>query len=175
MKKLMLFVLLSISFLSCRQNLTKEELNSRNAAQSVVEKYLSDVVRNKNYIVFSAGDDQFVFLIQDNDTFHEYYIDQSKEQGQMVIRDTVIEGNEDLFSKMFDRDLYRKEYISFRSDFYKNGYDVSSGNITYFAFVTKDHTRLGESRLSMFVKPTPMAPEIYLYFVNRILKNAEKS
>ena len=169
------FILLALSFHACSQRLTEEELSSRRMAQTVVDKYLGDLVQNKNYIVFSSGDDQFLILVENEDSYHEYYIDKSNGMDQVIRRDTIIEANNDLFTKMFESTSYRRDYISFRSDFYKDGYEISSGNITYFALVTSDGTRLGESRLSMFVKPTPMDAKIYLYFVERLLANAGKS
>lgn len=172
MKILAILMFISISFQACSQQLAMEELESRKKAQIIVDEYLSYQVKDKDYILFSSDDAFFIIFVKDSNSFHEYYIDNSNEFVQVTRRDTIIVGENELYNKMFDVSSYRKDYTSFRTEFYKNGYDISSGSYTYFVMVTNSGVRIGECRLSMFVKPTPMAAEIYLYFVNRMLKNA---
>lgn len=174
MKILLKCLLLVFSFQACSQELTEEELESRRIAETVVNKYLKDQVKGKSYIIFSSGDTQFVVLVNQADSYHEYYIDESNGANQ-VKYDTIIEADTNLFDRMFDEKAYRKDYTSFRSEFYKDGYETASGNITYFSLVTIDGSRLGESRLSVFVKPNPIDAEVYLYFVQRLLANAGRS
>lgn len=166
--------MLIISFQGCTQELTEEELKSRRAAETIVSTYLKDEVRGHNYIIFSSGDNQFVVLVKQINVYHEYYINDSNEANRVIQFDTIVRGDSKLFDRMFDRSNYRKDYTTFRSDFYKDGYETASGNITYFLFVTNDGSRLGESRLSVFVKPNPIDAEVYLYFVQRLLANASR-
>jgi len=163
-----LFFLLIVAQ-SCAQKLSKENEMSRLAAENVIDKYLKNEVKDKNYIVFSSGDIQFVVLVKDSDSYHEYFIDNS-DKGSAYMQDTLFQSKDELFKKMFDLDSYHKSYTSFDSEFYKNGYEISSGNITYFALVTKDRAKYGESRLSFYVKPNPIDAEVYLYFTERLLK-----
>jgi len=163
------------SFQACSQELTEEELKSRRMAETVVNTYLKDQVKGYSYIIFSSGDAQFIVLVNQTGSHHEYYIDESNGTNQVIQYDTIIEGDPKLFDRMFDETAYRKDYTSFRSDFFKDGYETASGNITYFSLVTIDGSRLGESRLSVFVKPNPIDAEVYLYFVQRLLANAGRS
>lgn len=158
---------------SCAQPLTKEELASRDAADYVISKHFKDKVKNKDYIVFSVGDAQFIILTKNQNTYLEYYFDKSREE--TVVLDTLFQNDTEVFKRMFDKSSYHKDYISFGSDFYKNGYEISSGNITYFSYVTRHGKRYGESRLSFFIKPIPIEPDIYFYFTERILKYARTS
>lgn len=163
------------SIQACSQELTEEEMRSRREAESVVNAYLKDRVKGYNYIIFSSGGAQFIVLVNQAGSYHEYYIDDSSGLNKVIQYDTIVGNNPKLFDRMFDERAYRKDYTSFRSDFYKDGYETASGSITYFSLVTNDGSRLGESRLSMFVKPNPIDAEVYLYFVQRLLANAGRS
>ena len=71
--------------------------------------------------------------------------------------------------KMFDKGIYKKEFITFDSDFFKPEYENSSGNVTYFVFKDKNGERYGEAILSVFIKSNPIDVEVYQYFIERIL------
>lgn len=70
---------------------------------------------------------------------------------------------------MFNKNIYQKEFITFDSDFFKPHYEISSGSITYFVYKINNQ-RLGEARLSFFIKPNPIDVEVYLYLTNKILE-----
>lgn len=158
---------------SCADGLSKDKRISRLKADNVIKESLSGKTKNNDYIVFSSGDEQYVILIKESDSLHEYFIDRSIDKNNVhFLIDTVFKSDSYLFKKMFDVGSYMEGYISFDSDFYKNGYDVSSGRITYFVYVSNTGKRFGEARLSFFISPNPIDPEIYLYFTGRILKYA---
>ncbi|MBL0744970.1 hypothetical protein [Chryseolinea lacunae] len=170
MRKRLILLFLLVAFQSCAQK--KEEEVSRLAAEQVVNKYLAVQVKDKNYAVFSSGDVQFVVLIENADSFQEYFIDITAKSGEVYLRDTLFQSGDNLYKKMFNASSYRNGYVSFESDFYKDGYEIASGNVAYFVMITSNGLRHGESRLSFFVKPNPIAPEIYAHFTEHLLMYA---
>ncbi|MEL6926889.1 MAG: hypothetical protein AAFO94_22815, partial [Bacteroidota bacterium] len=60
--------------------------------------------------------------------------------------------------------------IDLNSDFYKSGYDLSTGNPTYFYFSDSEGIKYGESQLTTLVKPNPVNKEIYNLVLTDLLK-----
>src|SRR5687768_15442218 len=86
---------------SCAQKMPKENEVSRMAAENVIEEYLKNEVNDKKHIVFSSADVQFVVLIKNSDSYHEYFIDNSN-KGKASMKDTLFQSTDELFKKMFD-------------------------------------------------------------------------
>ena len=71
---------------------------------------------------------------------------------------------------MFDKTVYHDGFITFDSDFYQpNGYELASGNLTYFVFKDENGFKYGEAKLSVFIKPNPIDGDVYFYLVSQIL------
>lgn len=167
--KLLLLFLITIfsSNISCSQKLDKADLKSRNIAHSVVYKHFKEEVKNKNYIIFSVSDEKFIVTIENKNSYDELYYDSTKNNS--VIDKVTYDIKNELMNKIFDKSNYKKDFISFNSDYFKPEYDASSGNITYFVYNTLDGKKYGEARLSMIVKPNPIPADIYMHYVKRIL------
>jgi len=170
MKKIKILTLLLcclLSMSSCSQTLNKEDAKSRNKADSIIEKFLEKETKNRSYVLFSTTDENYIIIIENTNSYNEFYIKDSKE---IVPGNTYSKPNE-LLKKMFNKDIYQKEFITFKSDFFMpDGYELSSGNITYFVLKDENRNRYGEARLSVLIKPNPIDGEIYAYLVEKLLK-----
>lgn len=154
--------------LSCAQQLTTEQIKSRKIAEEVVKSIFGDNFKQKTIGVFSSGDEDFLILEKRGEnTYYEIKAEYFKGSTN-IIGDTLYNESRSLFIKIFDTSNYNKGFISFSSDLYKNGYDMSRGNFSYFVLYFEGE-RYGESRLSIFVIPTPFDAEIYYYFVESLL------
>lgn len=156
-----------IAIYGCSQKLQPEDLKSRENAEKVINKnFLSDI-KEENYIVFSVAEKNFLIVIEKQNSYEEFFYNQEK---KIKEKKSVYEKNNELMQKMFNKKNYHTEFITFNSDFFKPNYELSSGNITYFSYVTKKKKRLGEARLSFFIQPNPIDAEIYIYLTNKILE-----
>lgn len=90
-----------------------------------------------------------------------------------ILKDTTLNLSGELAKRMFDKTIYRDDFITFDSDFFKPEYEASSGNITYFVMKDKHGKRYGEARLSIFIKPNPIDSAVYSYLVERLLYYAK--
>ncbi len=169
MKKTNLIVLLFCCFLSissCSQTLNEEDLKSRNNADNLIEKLLDEEVKGRNYVLLCIEGQNCIVIVENKDSYNEYYIKNSKE----VISGNTYNKSNKLLNKMFNKEIYQKGFITFNSDFFKpDGYEVSSGNITYFVFKDKSRNRYGEARLSVLIKPNPIDSEVYTYLIEKLI------
>jgi len=169
MKFVLLFFCCSLYLSGYSQSLSEADLVSRNKAEMVLgDSLIMNTVKGHDHIVFSVADKYFIVLLKKQGSFMEYHIQLDNERIK-VLTDTVVQLSGELGNRIFDKTMYKKEFITFDSDFYKSGYEISSGNITYFVFKDKEGERFGESRLSMLIKPNPIDSAIYSYFVKRIM------
>jgi hypothetical protein len=152
----------------CSQKLDNSALQSRQKAEFLTDQYLKNRVKECNYVLFSAADTDYIILVENKDSsYTEYFMRISNEIKAGTIKDTTIATSK-LMRKIFDYKLYKEDFVTFNSDFFKKGYENSSGNITYFVFKNKNGKRYGEARLSVFVNPNPIDAEVYTYFVERL-------
>lgn len=161
-----LLIFLGISFSGCSQKLRPEDDISRRNADNIASEIFAKETSGNNYIMFSVAEKSYLVIIDVKDTYEEYFYNSESKRKSDV---TIIKKSNQLFNKMFDKTNYKKEFITFDSDFFKPHYEVSSGNITYFVFKSNNQ-RLGEARLSFFIKPNPINVEVYLYLTTKILE-----
>lgn len=160
-------LLFSLSFNACSQE-KKEEHETK--AVKKVEDILNNKTENKERVIFSVADREFLVVVKDADSYVEYFLAKEEGSSEIKLEYTEIKKSSNIFNKMFNKSNYKKEFITFDSDFFKpNGYELSSGNITYFVFKNKIGEKYGEARLSVFIKPNPIDQEVYLYLVNQVL------
>lgn len=153
--------------------LSKSAILNRKAADSLVRTMLHDKVKDKQYVIFSSGGTNYIIGIDQGKSYLEYYIKRNT-NGLASVKSKIIKKKDSIQCKMFNRHLYKAGYITLESDFYKEGYEVSSGNTTYFVMKDIKGERFGESALTVFIKPNPIDAGIYLYFVDRLLFYARK-
>ena len=167
-KNITIFAILIITFNVSPQS--KGELDSREMAKDVIDKTdLRETTRNKNYIVFSNSDKRFIIIIDNNDSYREYYVNYMNANPK-IIDVKEVEKSNSLLSRMFEKSIYRTDYVSLNSNFYNDGYKTSTGNVTYFAYHNVDGKVYGESRLTVVIDPNPIDREIYNYLSLRMLK-----
>jgi hypothetical protein len=164
------FLLLFLQANQCfGQQLSKDDEESRAAADEVIIKYFQNDIKDRKYIIFSSSNTQFVVLVEFPNRYQEYYFNTSNSRKMGPTSVVNYQTSDSLLNKMFDINSYRQGYFSFESDFYKAGYEIASGAMTYFAFVTENGKKYTEARLSFFVKPNPIDVEIYFFFTERLL------
>ena len=170
MKFILLIFCGSVCLFSCSQSLSEADLISRKRAEIVLDdELISNNVKGNDHIVFSVADKNFIVLVKVEDSFREYYIQMADSEKIKVLNDTIVQLSSELANSMFDKTKYKEGFITFNSDFYDSGYEVSSGNITYFVFKDKKGRKYGESRLSILIKPNPIDSSVYTYFVKRTI------
>lgn len=161
-----------ISITGCSQKLHPEDSLSRNNADKVIEQEFIQDIKEHNFIMFSIAEKHFLLIVEKEKEYEEVFFD--SETG-FKSNKVIHEKPNKLFTKMFDKNLYLHDYITFNSDFFKPNYEVSSGNITYFVFKSPKFGRVAEARLSFFVKPNPIDNEIYIYLTNKSLEYIKSS
>lgn len=170
--KLIKVVLLSITLIltSCSAKLTSADIISRTNADKIIEENELDNVKGFNHIIFSVAEKDFIIIVEKQDCYIEYFY--KKGNDNIITKNTKVIYNKpnDLLKKIFNKTIYKKDFITFNSKFFSPQYEISSGNITYFVFKDEKDKRYGEARLSFFIKPNPIDAEIYLYLTNQILK-----
>jgi len=162
-------LLLGISMQGCSQNgPIKEDYVSRENAENIISEKFKEKIKEKNFVVFSIAEKDYLVVIENEDEYTEYYT--QYQDGKITSSITFSVGKEDrLYKKMFDKSGYRTDFVTFNTAFFKPSYEKASGNITYFVLKDKKGKSYGESRLSVFVKPNPIDAEVYLNLVNRVL------
>ena len=170
MKFIVLITFIGFMQFSFAQELTYEQTKSREIAQKVAKEYFGKDFKQKKIAIFSSGDEQFTILEKRNkNTYYQVKAKYSKDRIDLI-SDTLFTDTSDLLQKIFDTSKYKKSFVTFSSDLYKDGYEMARGNISYFVLFYEGE-RYGELRLSVFVIPVPFDPEIYYYFVESLLIN----
>lgn len=162
----MLLIFCGMSFSGCSQKLNPEDELSRKNADRIANEIFANETKGKEYIIFSVSEKSFLIIVNLEHSYKEYFYNS---ESKIKTKEVIVKKPNDLFSKMFNKNIYQKEYITFDSDFFKPHYEISSGSITYFAYKINNQ-RLGEARLSFFIKPNPIDAEVYLYLTNKILE-----
>jgi len=160
--------------LLCLSNVTGQQVGeadifSRRKAESVVNKHLGNKADKHCHLVFSVSDSWYLIIIEKEGSFEEYYIKADTLKSSRLVKTSTVAKSNELLKKAFNPNLYYKGYVTFDSDFYKSGYEMSEGNITYFYFKDKKGNKYGESRLSVFIKPNPIDDQIYNYLRLKLL------
>lgn len=171
MKKILLiFCVLSCGY-TYTQELNEFELKSREKADLVFKQVAESQSKESPYILLSTSNSNYLLIIKRKthytkikvtlDTNDSIKIESIKSLG---LKDKTLE-------KAFNSSIYHKGFIGFQSEFYKNGYELSSGATTYFVMKDKHHNRFGESCLSVIIKPNPIDIEIYSYLLMTLIND----
>lgn len=169
MKGILIIFFCSFSIVACSQQLSEADKQSRQKADNVVKSQLKGEIEGSNHIIFSVADKDFIILVENPSSYREYYIRSMDDGETKILKDTTLSLSGELAKKLFDKTIYRDDFVTFDSDFFKPEYEASSGNITYFVLKDRQGKRYGEARLSVFIKPNPIDSSVYSYFVERLL------
>ena len=136
-----------------------------------VRELLHSEISNKEYVILSiAGKNTILILSEGNDCYREYFLVKNDKSNSLEVKKSKKIKSSQILEDMFADSIYRKEFITFDSEFFQpNGYEFSLGELTYFVFINKNGDKLGEARLSVFINPNPINQEIYMYLIRRIL------
>ncbi|GMQ31698.1 hypothetical protein [Algoriphagus confluentis] len=165
MKIIILFICFFLHSIAWSQTLTDEDLKSRKIADSLINDHLQKEIKDKKHVLLLVDNEKMVIVIKNSDSFKEFYL--NKNTG--IINETILLPSDPIINKMFDKSIYKKGFTTFDSEFFKFGYEISSGSITYFVFKDEVGRRYGEAKLSVFIKPNPVDTDVYAYFVNRLM------
>ncbi|WP_407557854.1 hypothetical protein [Winogradskyella sp. 4-2091] len=165
---LILFFALCIGH-SYSQELNEFELESRNKADLVFDKIAEFQSENLPYLLFGIGNSSYLIIIDRNTHYTRIKANLIQNDSIEVESIKSLKKTIGILEKAFDISIYHKGFIGFQSEFYKNGYELANGAMSYFVMKDKDRNRYGESCLSVIVKPNPIDIEIYNYFVIGII------
>ena len=143
---------------------------SREKADLVFEKIiLNQVNQSCPYVLFSSGNQSYVIVL-DRGTHYTIVSANLNLIEKVEIKKVKNETKpNELLAAAFDFSIYKREFMSFESDFFKEGYEIASGNPTYFVAKDKNGERYGESVLSFFVSPNPIDKKVYGYLATTLL------
>lgn len=174
MKNYILLVIFSISLYGCGQSQDLSELDkmARKNAQTVLQdSKVSKQIEGKPYLLFSIKDHWYMIVVKNDEYIKEIYANlESSNKVVLTGSDKISKPVKDL-NNAFDKGEYHKGFITLNSDYYKDGYEISSGNPTYFFYSDKDGNKHGESKLTALVKPNPINVDLYNYLLSKTLKN----
>ncbi len=144
MKKIrivILTLLCLISLSACSQSIDEAGKISREKADSFIENNFKEEVKGNKHLIFSVSDKNFLLIVEKGDVYEEYFVDTENKNRK---KEKVIYRKADkILEKMFELSNYKREYITFDSDFFKPEYEMSSGNITYFVLKDENKKRYG--------------------------------
>ena len=165
MKFLKLLIFLTLIYVNAKAQLDSTDFASRKMADFVANAVLKD---STSYALFSVADKRFILIKKEKQGFKEYFVVLT-DSGFVKIEKSVMLNSVKRFpgKKILDFSLYRKDYTTFSTDFYKNGYENASGGMIYFVAKDSFGNRHGETRVSFITKPNLIPTEIYHYFVDR--------
>jgi hypothetical protein len=151
------------------QYLSHYDSLSREKAKMVVDDNFGEGIKKSNYLIFSMKDISFLVVLEKDNCYKEYFIFIDTITNKSKKDELTVYKPHEIYSIAFDTTKYRKGFINFNSDFYKNGYTKSWGEMNYFVFKTKSGQSYGELRLSTIVDPNPINATVYNYLQTRLL------
>ena len=137
----------------------------RSAAQAV------DIENSYPYLGMTLSKDWIILIHQDSaSNFVQYTFRRSSDGSIIRLEKDVLSGNHEIMNIAFDRSRYHNGLVDFDSSFFKNGYELSMGGPTYFVFYDETGRRVGETKLTLFVKPNPINEKVYKYLANQLIE-----
>ncbi|TYA74955.1 hypothetical protein [Seonamhaeicola marinus] len=132
---------------------------------------VSKQIEGKPYMLFSIKNHWYMIVIQNGELIKELYVTlKPSDEVVLAMSKDLKKPTKELIGG-FDKNKYHKDFITLNSDFYKDGYEISNGNPTYFFFADKEGNKYGESKLTALIKPNPIDSELYTYLLTSTLKN----
>ena len=163
-----LILILNFGF-SFSQEMNEFEIESRNKADLVFNKVAESQSTDLPYVLLSIGNSDYIITI-DRKTHYTQIIAVLKPNDNVeIVSVKSIKKTDKILEKAFDSSMYAKDFIGFKSDFFKDGYESASGGTTYFVLKDGKRQRFGESSLSVIVKPNPIDPKVYGYLVSELI------
>ncbi|MDH7446922.1 hypothetical protein [Aquimarina sp. 2201CG14-23] len=169
--KLSIVILTFFLFTTCNgQNSDDFLAKSQIRSSLVTNEVLSEKENNKNpYILFSISDSSYIIVENTESNYLEKIVELTDNKIVNILSVEKIEKPNHILQKGFNKENYYKEFISFESDFYKDGYEIAKGSKTYFVMVDTLGDKYGESILSIIVRPNPIDEELYSYLASKLL------
>lgn len=162
--KIKLLIYLLVLVQTCFSQKTEcSDSTSKVKAIKVINN-LENNLKRKNYLLFSIADKWYLIIVEKTDSYKKYYYIENE-----LINTNCINKPNKILAKAFDKNLYKKGYTNLNSDFYKLGYELSDGNITYFYFMDKDKKKYGEAKLTTIIKPNPIDESVYNFLLINLL------
>ncbi len=162
-----------MTLLGCR---TTTEFDS--ASRDSIIKSAAEAVGIENsypYLGMTLSSDWIILLHKDtSNTFVQYLLRRSSDGTMINLDRKVVVKKQELMTIAFDRESYHDDFISFESPFFQKGYELSVGGETYFVFYDHTGRMLGESELTLFVKPNPIDDKVYYYLANQLVESIKK-
>lgn len=177
MKKYILFILFSISMLSCGQSQTlstSDELSRKKADIVLSNSKIAGKINGKPYLFFSINNTWYLIITKNGTTFEEIYFNLNSSNEIILFNHNKIKEVKQFLINAFDKSKYHEGFINLNSSFYKSGYEISSGNPTYFFFVDEEGNKFGESKLTTIINPNPIDTNLYNYLLSMTLTHIEK-
>ncbi|MDH7444175.1 hypothetical protein [Aquimarina sp. 2201CG14-23] len=156
---------------SCKgQNLNDFLEKSQIKSSLVTNEVLRKKGNNKNpYLLFSISDSLYLIIENTDSSYLEKIVELTDNEVVNILSVKKNEKSNYILQKGFNKENYYKEFISFESDFYKDGYEIAQGSKTYFVMVDTLGYKYGESILSIIVRPNPIDEELYGYLASKLL------
>lgn len=151
-------------------------LKSRVKADFVVQELIKMRHFDTSPYVLLSSSNHYYYIILDRKTHYskvwvqlDNWIDFTK-SGKVKLTKVINESKpNDQIKGMFDFKKYHENFLSFDSEFYKDGYELASGAPSYFVAKNIEGIRYGESVLSILVSPNPIDKKIYGFMASELI------
>ncbi len=158
-------------YFSLSQELNDYELESRKNADFLFNEIIKNQTKKSSpYILLSLGKQHYLVLIDRKSHYTQVRAELKDKEVDILYVKTIKKGNS-VLKKAFDQSIYRKEFIGFESDFFKDGYENAWGSSTYFVMKDSLRNRYGESCLSFITKPNPLDQKVYAHLINELINS----
>lgn len=160
-------IIFSLVFSSCASQITEADKLSRMKADNLLkQEFVKDTQDSK--LLFSISDKWYMVITKKEGAYNDYYYEVDSLNTINEIQKPKEPLNKTLMNKAFNFSQYNKSFTTFESSKYKNNYELSQGNKTYFVVLNDEGNRYGEFALSVIIEPTPINKEVYYYLVTRL-------
>ena len=141
----------------------------RKKLNSLINRIFSDSLKRRNYILFSIADSRYLFIVEKQRSYEEYYLNENVDTSLKKMQIVKIKKPNKMLAMVFDEKLYHKEYINLKTNFFQGKSVFFAGLDTYFYFM-KDGKKIGEANLAMVIRPNPINRDISRYLFLTELK-----
>lgn len=174
LKVIIISILCFNNFCLGQNELSGFHLESRNKADFLIDELIEEGHFDLSPYALLASNNTYYLIILDRGTHYSMaWVELEKNGNIKVDKVKNIKTSNSILKKVFDFKDYHKDFISFDSEFYKNGYELASGATTYFVVKDKNGIRYGESVLSMLVSPNPIDKKIYGFMATELINSSE--
>jgi hypothetical protein len=165
-------LLSSFTFFESKQSL--ENISRKKAAYVTESTNLKNTLKDKPTLLFSINDKWYYLVVKNQGELYEYLAILDSKNQLEYLESCIIENPKDFLVNAFSKELYRKEFTDLNAEFYKDGYEISNGNPTYFYFKDKEGKLYGESKLTTIINPIPIDSKLYYHMLMKTLSLSNK-